>query len=884
MLEHLWPGQGLKCILSLKGGERKQYFVPPGNEAQVLETAKRLDEAGWDVYWAPASFESKSRTQDAVAAVQCFWADIDCGEGKPYKNVQAAVAAVVTWCETHSFHAPTVWVRSGNGLHVYWALASAITAEVWKPVAQRLKQAFAATGLRADPSRTADQASVLRIPGTRNHKGDTPKPVTLLKDTGERFTLEEFDRAIPVTGPRPVERVKVDSEWSTDTFPPADAERIALGCAQMAHFKATKGAVEEPLWRAGLSVLWRCVSGGDLIHDWSKGDPRYNPGETLRKAEGTGGPATCAHFASLNPEKCRGCKWAGKISSPIVLGNELPEPELHPDESPEQADSRINETKRYKVTARGVMKKGGEGDEETWITACPIWVTEVSEKVRHEGAQAGTTLTLVWHALNGTRHEEMAPQSVFYETRNCVKWLAEVNLVSQVYNVRELVMFISEMTREALQRRTVKRHYTALGWYGDTFVLGATEVSKDGPTPATVQNTGPLSRLTPHGTVEGWVEAGRVLSDARYWPHAFTLLAALGSPLLSLAGKTAAVLSLAGQSGSGKTLAGKYALAAFGNPDLLMQSGTATTNAITAQLIISRHVPFLLDEVTDAPVTRVASFIYEAANGKGKSRADIRGELRESGGWALTPIITTNRPLLEFQARDIAEAHRRRLLELYVRDPMPRDAGATLAAGARDHHGHAGAVFLQQVCKLKAQMPALLDKAEQTILSWVDLPDNQRFGLWMLSAALVAGSIAKQLGLIHFAPAGTVRKAALELGGIAADTYLDADRIHEVLAEYLVARTTDMVIWDGYNEFKADDRARDCIGRLDKGKGTLYLRASELNRHLLDMGLSLGNLRDWMAEKGVILATVRLRPNTPPARSYKFHLKNVGLDLGGFEV
>jgi hypothetical protein len=351
-----------------------------------------------------------------------------------------------------------------------------------------------------------------------------------------------------------------------------------------------------------------------------------------------------------------------------------------------------------------------------------------------------------------------------------------------------------------------------------------------------------------------------------------------------LAGKTAAVLSLAGQSGSGKTLAGKYALAAFGNPDLLMQSGTATTNAITAQLIISRHVPFLLDEVTDAPVTRIASFIYEAANGKGKSRADIRGELRESGGWALTPIITTNRPLLEFQAKDIAEAHRRRLLELYVRDPMPREAGAILATGARDHHGHAGAVFLQQVCKLKAQIPALLDKAEQTILSWVDLPDNQRFGLWMLSAALVAGSIAKQLGLIHFAPAGTVQKAAMELGGIAADTHLDADRIQEVLAEYLVARTTDMVIWDGYNEFKADDRARDCIGRLDKGKGVLYLRASELNRHLLDMGLSLGNLRDWMAEKGVILATVRLRPNTPPARSYKFVLKNVGLDLGGFEV
>ena len=880
MLDHLWPGQGLKCILSLKNGERKQYFVPAGNEPQVLETAKRLDAAGWDVYWAPASFESKSRTQDSVALVQCFWADLDCGPDKPYTDWKAAVAAVVQWCKTHSFHAPTVWVRSGNGLHVYWALTAPVTGELWKPVATRLKQAFAATGLRADPSRTADHASVMRIPGTHNHKHGEPKPVLVIKDTGERFTLEAFDRAIPITGPRPVERVKVDAEWSTDTYPPADADRVAAGCAQMAYFKEVRGAVEEPLWRAGLSILWRCVSGGDLIHDWSKGDPRYDPAETLRKAENTGGPATCAHFDALNPEKCKGCKWAGKITSPIVLGNELPEPEMHPDETPEEVEDRINETKQYKVTAKGVLKKGGEGAEEVWITCCPIWVTEVSEKVRYEGAQAGTSLTLVWHSLNGSRHSETVPQAVLYETRNCTKWLAEVNLVSQVYNPREFVMFISEMTREALRRRIVKRHYTALGWYDDAFVLGTTEVTKDGVIEASIQDGGPLTRLTPHGTVEGWAEAGRIFSDSRYWPHAFTVLAALGSPLLSLAGKTAAVLSLAGQSGSGKTVASKYALAAFGNPELLMQSGTATLNATIGQLTISRHVPFLLDEVTDAPVNRVASFIYEAANGKGKSRADIRGELRESGGWALTPIVTTNRPILEFQAKDIAEAHRRRILELYVREPMPRAAGAALSVAARDHHGRAAEVYLQAVCKLKAQIPALLEKAEEKILSWVNLPDNQRFGLWLLSAALVAGTIARKEGLIHFSPQEVVLKATVELGGIAAETRVDADRILEVLAEYMVSRTSDMVLWDGLNEFKADDRARECIGRLDRAKNRLYLRQTELNRHLLDMGLSLGNLRDWMAENEVKCVHARLRPNTPPSRAYVFDLSKVGLDVG----
>jgi hypothetical protein len=65
---------------------------------------------------------------------------------------------------------PTLRVDSGGGLHVYWVLDEPIARKVWQSIARKFSALAKQHGLLADPARTADIASVLRIPGTWNYK------------------------------------------------------------------------------------------------------------------------------------------------------------------------------------------------------------------------------------------------------------------------------------------------------------------------------------------------------------------------------------------------------------------------------------------------------------------------------------------------------------------------------------------------------------------------------------------------------------------------------------------------------------------------------------------------------------------------------------------
>jgi hypothetical protein len=88
--------------------------------------------------------------------------------------------------------------------------------------------------------------------------------------------------------------------------------------------RATRGKVEEPLWRASLGVLCRTVQGDAICHEWSEGDPRYSESETQGKIDRLRANATgatlCATLSAHRPEACKACPHQGKIKSPISLG------------------------------------------------------------------------------------------------------------------------------------------------------------------------------------------------------------------------------------------------------------------------------------------------------------------------------------------------------------------------------------------------------------------------------------------------------------------------------------------------------------------------------------------------------------------------------------
>jgi hypothetical protein len=92
------------------------------------------------------------------------------------------------------------------------------------------------------------------------------------------------------------------------------------GCAQVAYAHDHQATLDEPRWRAGLSVARYCEDGAEAIHTMSRAHPGYTLEGTVAKANLIPGPWTCKAFATNWSSECKDCKYKEKISSPIQLG------------------------------------------------------------------------------------------------------------------------------------------------------------------------------------------------------------------------------------------------------------------------------------------------------------------------------------------------------------------------------------------------------------------------------------------------------------------------------------------------------------------------------------------------------------------------------------
>ena len=110
---------------------------------------------------------------------------------------------------------PSIVVRSGGGLHVYWVMREALVLEHEAEYALSLLRRLALY-LNGDLN-SAEPARVLRVPGTMNLKKDypSPRPVRIEHlDPERRYHASEFDDVLPdeVESDRPGERFILPDE------------------------------------------------------------------------------------------------------------------------------------------------------------------------------------------------------------------------------------------------------------------------------------------------------------------------------------------------------------------------------------------------------------------------------------------------------------------------------------------------------------------------------------------------------------------------------------------------------------------------------------------------------------------------------------------------
>lgn len=188
-LRPLWGSDRVTAFIGVKlvdGFSNK----PVNSIDEAVAVATEYASKGHDVYMSCAQFRNhENRKADNAEHANSFWLDLDCGKdkataGKGYATKNQARDALVNFTRQTGLPIPDAIVDSGNGLHVYWFSNEPIPALEWKEQAAKLKALTHHYGLLADDSRTADMASVLRVPGTFNFKNpNNPKPVKLCRNT-----------------------------------------------------------------------------------------------------------------------------------------------------------------------------------------------------------------------------------------------------------------------------------------------------------------------------------------------------------------------------------------------------------------------------------------------------------------------------------------------------------------------------------------------------------------------------------------------------------------------------------------------------------------------------------------------------------------------------
>ncbi len=171
---------------------------------RCLATQLPLIAARADVYLGCAPRQMRTGTREAVNGGWVAWADVDSPDGVE------RLSAFVT--------EPTLIIASGSpgAAHAYWRLSRRANVATIEELNRRLAHA---TG--GDPVWAA--TSILRPPGTLNHKHDPPVPVRQIGGSGVVYEPVELRDSLP-PAPLPPPRLQRQPRPATDdpllTIPP----------------------------------------------------------------------------------------------------------------------------------------------------------------------------------------------------------------------------------------------------------------------------------------------------------------------------------------------------------------------------------------------------------------------------------------------------------------------------------------------------------------------------------------------------------------------------------------------------------------------------------------------------------------------------------------
>jgi len=924
--------EGQYCLFALKaGGRPKQKFY--ASIDALVESAEYLDSAGYDTYYATATFnEENARTVDNAKQMRSFFLDLDCGEEKPFADKTEAFHALRDFCRRLALPRPLL-IDSGRGLHVYWNLTAPVSVARWLPVARKLKELCIQHGFGIDPGVTADAARILRMPGTHNHKDSPPREVLALYE-GEPPAPVTYDEMLDALG---VEQLALVPRRNLPAGMSAMQEQLlgnksssfrqivqktidGAGCAQIEHIIANPEEIDEPLWRAGLSIAQHCDDASVAIHKISEGHPQYNPEETEAKARGTKGPYTCAKFDEYRPGVCEECPLWGKIKSPIVLGHTLVEAEADEDGEykVQEEDAVSHVVKTYTVpklphpyvrgAGGGIYKIDVNEDGEREDKLIYHHDFYVVRRVYDEAAN-GDQVVLRLHLPKDGVREFILPQSDLYSPQDMKKQLASRGIVCRHKAAWDaLGEYVMDWINELQHRAVADEAHRQFGWTEGmtSFVIGDREYVPGEVlnNPATPTTESFFKFFRPKGTVEEWKDLVSIYNQPGMEVYQLIVAAGFGSPLMAFSAINGFIIHLDADTGFGKTTAQYAAASVWGCPQELGMEDHDTLYSKMNRLDVFKNIFCMFDEMTNTTPEKLSEVAYTVSSGRQRNRMSSGSNQERYRGAPWATIVTTSGNMSYHSRLDSlkadAKAEKERVFEIHMASFAK--AGDKVATDRfqksikQDCYGVAGDVFIRYVVDNRDAVAALFDAVQVKLDTATGMDNTNRFKSAGFAAILTGGIVAEQLGLIDY-DMKALFKYVVKLVTTAQDLSVHARKTpQEVLTDFVSEHWNDVLRIRSSADARSSEEREEIVipetsprsrfvARYETDLNRLYILPRYFRDWCVKQQLNPNTILNSLGETYGVEPNVQIRMgkgtslDLPPARAIRIDLGDTPLEL-----
>jgi hypothetical protein len=897
-----------------KGAKKSTWYNVVVDDILSLQVkAKEFVSQQFDVFYAMATYAERQvwdpgkrdyktgkmgaytkRTQSNVKWMRSFYLDIDIKDdpeeknyAKHYHTQREGAIALVEFCRAVGLPRPML-ISSGRGIHAYWPLTTNVAPADWKPVAERLKSACIHHGLKADHGLTADEARVLRVPGTFNFKRGEKRPVEVKGDAGPYDLAKIADplatyiagNNVSVSSTKQVGGLPARAAEDDGVTPnigatnePLNGNALVYACPAMAKLVGDRGAsATYPQWVAGLNMAKFCDQPKVMMLAVSDGHKDFDATLTAEKMGtlGSKGPTKCNTFWQQDAATCEGCQWWRNKTSPAEVARVYRA-------TPPKAAVEIPAPPKPYMFDKGMVwvvpQKTGDDEEEPEqqiVLPYILYPRRIMEQTTDEDEHDERSVWVAELPRKG-QFEFRMPQTILSDPRKLHAFLLGRGLHINPRHAKAAQFYMSAYLNELAKVVDRERMYERLGWHDNykCFVTPHAVYHRNGEVThhAPSRELEAVTKNAFHtvGTLDGWLKAISFYNNADPAYRIF-FYATYGAPLMHMTTHKGVLIAASGETGRGKTTLLEACGSISGNPDFMLVAGGkygSTVNALFEILGKLHSSAMFWDDTTERDPEEMREFMLHISTGKGKDR--MKGNKHDGRvvTWETMVLSSANTDDVNrvMATGKDSDPHLMRFISVPFDEPKG-DTNSKVHADAmkraiRDNYGHAWPVYMQYVVEHYEEIKAVVEKMQERFDRLLNVTPDERHWTAMMAVSYVGGRIAYNLGLLPFDPRDDKDWMLNHVGVMRLTYQRAASSSLDIFNEFLDTHAMNTLTLQAKGSSNIDNVAHEHRGALlirnELDTGRMYVARTAIGTYCNEVKANQHKLENELKLQGVIL-------------------------------